>query len=214
MPIGTWPPSTRDQMEEIKRTSIDRAVVRMVVTPAGEISVQALSGTRGARQRLTLQLPPEAAFDTAPLRLDGRPVALERGDKEDEYYVPLLDSNADAPFLLELRYTVHGDGSNLVLPFFRDEAAVQKVYLCVYLPATQALVKVVGPWSDEFGWQWNSAWKWEPQARSVAAGERLISWSARGSPDRPFRRRFVLHRRHALCLFDAAAGRRPRVRCA
>ena len=33
---------TRYQLEEIKRTSIDRAVVRMVVTPAGEASVQAL----------------------------------------------------------------------------------------------------------------------------------------------------------------------------
>ena len=171
---------TRYQMEEIKRTSIDRAVVRMVVTPAGEISVQALYRIESARQRLTLQLPAEAAFDTAPLRINGRPVALERGEDEDEYYVPLLNSNSDAPFLLELRYTVHGDGSRLDLPVFRDEAAVQKVYLCAYLPSTQALVKVLGPWSDEFQWQWNSSWKWEPQAK-VAAQDNLLSWVRQGT---------------------------------
>ena len=43
--------------------------------------------------------------------------------------------NADEPFLVELRYTVPFDGRSLELPSFPDEVAVQKVYLCVYLPA-------------------------------------------------------------------------------
>jgi len=42
--------ATRYEMEEVKRTSIDRAVVRMVVTRSNETSVQALYRMRSARQ--------------------------------------------------------------------------------------------------------------------------------------------------------------------
>ena len=137
---------TRYQLEEIKRTSIDRAVVRMVVTPAGVISVQAVYRVQSARQRLTMRLPDDPQFDVDPLRLNGRSVALERGQK-GEYFVPLLNANPDEPFLLEIRYTVSGDGSRLDLPAFVEDAAVQQVYLCVYLPADAALLGATGPWT-------------------------------------------------------------------
>ena len=106
--------ATRYELEEVKRTSIERAVVRMVVTPADEISVQALYRMRSAGQRLELKLPVvpppgKLQFDTEPLRINGRPVTLERG-QQGEYFVPLVDPNADRPFLLELRYTLPGDG--------------------------------------------------------------------------------------------------------
>ena len=48
---------TRYELEEVKRTSIDRAVCRMVLTPAGEIAVQAVYRVRSVRPRLTVQLP-------------------------------------------------------------------------------------------------------------------------------------------------------------
>ena len=49
--------ATRYQLEEVKRTSIERAVVRMVVTPAKIISVQALYRMRSVQQRLAVRLP-------------------------------------------------------------------------------------------------------------------------------------------------------------
>ncbi len=120
--------ATRYQLEEIKRTSIERAVVRMVVTPAKIISVQALYRLRSARQRLAVHLPEGAAFDTQPLRINGHPVALEKG-RQNEYFVPLVATTADMPFVLELRYTLEGDGSQLDLPDFPQEPAVVKAYL-------------------------------------------------------------------------------------
>jgi hypothetical protein len=86
---------------------------------------------------------------------------LELG-KGKEYFVPVLTANADEPFLLELRYTVPGDGSRLELPVFSEEAAVQKVYLCVYLPATLAPWGSGGPWNEEFQWRLGPGLKWEP----------------------------------------------------
>ena len=63
--------------------------------------------------------------------------------------MPLLSANPDEPFLLEIRYTVKGDGSSLDLPAFVEDAAVQQVYLCVYLPADKALLGATGPWTAE-----------------------------------------------------------------
>ena len=143
--------ATRYQLEEVKRTSIERAVVRMVVTPAKIISVQALYRMRSVQQRLAVGLPEGATFDAQPVWIGGRPVTLERG-QQNEYFVPLASANADTPFVLELRYTVQGDGSRLDLPNFPQEPAVVKAYLCVYLPETRTLLGVRGPWSEEFPW--------------------------------------------------------------
>ncbi len=153
---------TQYRLEKLLWTSIDRAVVRMVVTPANEISVQALYRIQSARQRLGIRLPERATFDTEPLHLNGQPVTLQHGDK-GEYFVPVLPASADKPFLLELRYTVRGDGSSLELPVFSEEAAVQKVYLCVYLPATRALWGSGGPWNEEFQWRLSPGLNWEPR---------------------------------------------------
>ena len=46
--------ATRYELEEVKRSSVERAVVRMVVTPADKISVQALYRMRSAEQRLEI----------------------------------------------------------------------------------------------------------------------------------------------------------------
>ena len=47
--------ATRYKLEEVKHTSIERAVVRMVVTPADQVSVQALYRVRSGQQRLELK---------------------------------------------------------------------------------------------------------------------------------------------------------------
>ena len=119
----------------------------MIVTPADEVAVQALYRVESVQQRLAVNLPPDAKFDAQPLRVGGQPVQLQ--GKDGKYSVPLLAGNTDEPVLLELRYTVPFKESRLELPTFPEGAAVQKVYLCVYLPATQALLGSVGPWSQE-----------------------------------------------------------------
>jgi len=144
--------ATRYELEEVKHTSIERAVLRMVITRAGKISVQALYRMRSARQRLVLEVPSGAKFDAEP-RLDGRPVTLEIG-QAGQYHVPLVGSGGDESFLLELRYTVENENANrLDCPTFPLEPAIQKVYLSAYLPDDWVLVERLGPWTEEFDWR-------------------------------------------------------------
>ena len=167
---------TRYELEEVKRTSIDRAVARMVITPAGEVAVQALYRIRSARQRVTVRLPDSAAFDTEPLRINSQSVALERGQK-GEFFVPLVNPSADEPFVLELRYTVP-DGKRLELPSFPEDPAVQKVYLCAFVPETQVLLGTLGPWNEEFRWWLGHNWRWLP--RNDPNDKALVAWVREG----------------------------------
>ena len=156
--------ATQYKLEEVKRTSLEQSVVRMVVTRANEISVQALYRIRSARQRLKVKLPAKPDFDTEPARINGRPVMLQGGDEPETYLIPLVDTGADEPFVLELRYMVSGDSSRLDLPQFPEEPAVQKVYLCAYLPEELALLGTVGQWTGEFTWRIDPALNWKPRA--------------------------------------------------
>jgi hypothetical protein len=146
--------ATRYELEDVKRTSIERAVIRMVVTRSKQISVQALYRVRSAVQRLAVKLPEGAQLDSDSLRLNGRAVPLERGDK-DEMYIPLVNQNPDEAFIIELRYTVPGDHQRLDFPVFpaqppiQSEPAMQKVHLLVYLPEEMALLASDGPWNNE-----------------------------------------------------------------
>ena len=98
---------TRYELEEVKRTSIDRAVVRMVLTPAGEIAVQALYRIRSARQRLAIE-PARRRPSSTPIR-SASTASRSRWRRAEEDAVlraALRPTTADEPFLLELRYTV------------------------------------------------------------------------------------------------------------
>lgn len=151
--VGDWSlqvRATRYELETSKLTSIERAVVRVVVLPQGELSVQALYRMRSARQRLSIQLPEDAVFDAQPLRINGNPVTAER-ESATTISAPLVDQDIDKTFVLELRYSTQGTPNQLDLPILPDEPAVQKVYLCAYLPEKQVLLASAGPWSDERG---------------------------------------------------------------
>jgi hypothetical protein len=170
---------TRYELVEVKRTSIERAVLRTEVTRGNEIAVQALYRVRSARQRLPLELPADPKFDNDPLRINGRSVPLERGD-QGEYYVPLTGQNAEEPFLLELRYTVPGTLKRLDSRGFSTadadtQPAVQKVYLCTYLPRELKLLGVRGPWTDEIDYRW-----YEPQPTTRQSDRQLVSWVTQG----------------------------------
>jgi len=170
--------ATRYQLAEVKRTSVERAVVRMVVTRAEQVPVQALYRMRSARQRLAVKLPEGAHFDTEPLRINGRPVTLE-SDAQGGFVVPLVSLNADEPFLLELRYIVPGDGRQLDLPIFPEDPAVQKVYVAAYVPEEWALVGSSGPWSEEFEWSQDQDMRWRPQPK--ISEEQLLAWVREGA---------------------------------
>ncbi|HUU09963.1 MAG TPA: hypothetical protein VM431_05425 [Phycisphaerae bacterium] len=170
--------ATMYKLEDIKHTCIERALVRIVVTRSDLVSVQALYQARSARQRLLVRLPENVKFDTEPLRLNGRAVSLERGDKEgNTFFVPLVGQQAGEPFLLELRYTVSGAGLALECPVFPEEPAVQKVYLSAWLPSEWAYLGFVGPWTEEVVWHLGED-LWRPVPRRADAG--LIAWVREG----------------------------------
>ncbi len=169
--------ATRYKLEAVKRTSIERAVLRMVVTRSGETSVQALYRLRSARQRLAVRLPEKVEFDSVPLRINGRPVALERGD-QDNYFLPLVGLDADQPIHVELRYTVTGTSTLLDYPVFPLEPAIQRVYLCVYLPAERVYLGSAGPWTDELFWRRQPTLDLQPFPRRNHRD--LINWVNEG----------------------------------
>ncbi len=174
--------ATRYQLEEVKRTSIERALVRTVITRSKQRGVQALYRMRSARQRLALKLSPEAQFDAQPARINGQPVALERGDK-DQLFIPLIGQDPNTPFTLELRYTVPGTFAQLSVPEFPEDPAMQKVYLAAHLPEELSLVGSSGPWTEEFTWSKQGTFKWIPLG--VKTDEELLAWVREGVNNSP-----------------------------
>ncbi|RMF43823.1 MAG: hypothetical protein D6753_04155, partial [Planctomycetota bacterium] len=143
---------TRYELEDVKRTSIERAVARVVATRSGQLSYQLLYRLRSARQRLALQLPADAQFDADPVRIDGVPVELQKGQGGD-YFIPLGGQDPDQAFVIELRYVREADTDQISLPVFPEEPAVQQVYLAIYLPKEWRPVHFQGPWTPEFTWR-------------------------------------------------------------
>lgn len=168
--------ATRYETQEIKVTSIERGLVRMVLTRGQVTSVQAIYKVSTLRQRLVLSLPKDAQFDTHHLRLNGRNANLERGEG-GTHLVPLQGLAQGTPFLMELRYTVPR-GSELVVPAFPEEPAVQQVYLSVHVPDELAYLGHRGVWHPEFAWALTRNGALQPKASRSAPW--LIDWVVRG----------------------------------
>lgn len=144
--------ASRFELQELKQTSISRALVRAVVLRQDELSVQCLYKIRSVRQRIAIRMPngfdPETSFDDQPVRINNVAVTPERGGN-DVIFVPLVGQQSDQPFLLELRYNISGNANEIELPEFTEDPAVQKCYLAVYVPFEKALVNTNGNWTDE-----------------------------------------------------------------
>jgi len=154
---------TRYELEEVKRTSIDRAVCRMVLTPAGEAAAQALYRIRSSRQDLSLQLPAKATPDSDPVRINGERVPLQTG-QNGAIVVQRPNANADEPFVLEVRYVIPA-GQPLALPALSDDAAVQEVYLCAFVPSAKDVIGTGGVWSEDFQWAYDrDSRRWIPHS--------------------------------------------------
>jgi len=173
---------TRYELEEVKRTSVDRAVCRMVLTPAGEIAVQAVYRIRSVRPRLSVRLPAEANLELNPFCINGLPVSLQTG-QGGALALPLMTANAEKPFVLEIRYTLTG-AKTYSLPEFLDETAVQKVYLCAFVPAAQDVVGTFGTWAEGFEWHWGDQHRWVPfNSNPMETHESLVEWVCKDNSD-------------------------------
>lgn len=161
---GDWDLSitaTRYELEEVKRTSIERVWVQTVITRSGQRATMATYRVSSGQQRLAIQLPQGASFDTQPLRVNGAPVGLEKG-ANDEYFIPLLGKKGNEPLLVEIRYTEQGSYQQIDLPTFPEKPAIQKVMLSVYLPKELCLLGSLGPWTTEYDWRTSSSGALEP----------------------------------------------------
>lgn len=162
--VGPWQLNlavSRYELYDLKRSSVPRSLIRAVWLRNQQLSVQALYRVKSVNQRLTVQMPPGfdpvQGFDSTPVRLDGQPVAIERG-QGNSIVIPLGNRDRDAQWLLELRYTMpvgtdSVTGGSIPVPTFDDECAVQKTRLILYLPHDWAPLNFGGPWSDELSAQ-------------------------------------------------------------
>ena len=103
--------ATRYQLEEVKRTSIERAFVRMVVTRGDKVAVQALYRLRSARQRI----PREVARRRSEQHGSARSILSRCGSTTSRRRWNMTESSSlfrspairpDEPVLVELRYTM------------------------------------------------------------------------------------------------------------
>ena len=112
-------------------------MVRMVVTPAKIISVQALYRMRSVQQRLAVGLPGGRRLRHAAVA-DRRPAGDAGKGRQNEYFVPLVGADHRQAFCrwsFATRSRATAAGS--ILPSFPQEPAVVKAFLCVYLPETR-----------------------------------------------------------------------------
>lgn len=175
--------AVRYKLEDVKRTSIDRALVRMVLTRGEQVSVQALFRLRSAHQRVRVTLPgvnpadPSKNLDTQPLRINNQPANLETDQKD--FFIPLTGHTTEESVLVELRYTLDGSGGTLRPPEFPEDAAVQQVHLAVYLPEEWTLLGTAGPWTNETSATFiDQAWR-----RAAQDDESLLYQLRQGIPN-------------------------------
>ena len=144
--------ATRYELEEVKRTSIDRALIRVVQTRSQEVSVQAIYRIRSARQRIAVIIPgvnpneTSGALDSQPLRINGQPALLEHDG--NQFFIPFTGFTPDDAVMVELRYTLPSAKGAYEIPHFPEEPAVQQVHLAYYLPDDRTLLFKDGPWSE------------------------------------------------------------------
>jgi len=180
---------TRFAAQEVARTSVERAVLRMVTTRSGEVRVQALYRLRSALQRLPFSLPELAnlKFDAQAARLNGQPVTLENAG-ENQYLIPLSGMPADEEFVFELRYSYDGGAGHLRIPDLGEEASVEKVYLLAYVPEEQVLLAKRGPWTHELTQDTDGKMQYERigalpenvEAYHQDVDRRLVQWLTEG----------------------------------
>ncbi|MGL4942726.1 MAG: hypothetical protein ACRC46_06005 [Thermoguttaceae bacterium] len=158
--------ATRYKLEEVKRTSIERGIVRANVIPSRDgltLAIQGLFRIRSVQQRLPLTLPRGAVV--SDVRIGGQSVVLESdayGDGDNtgnnvapRYLIPLTNVAPDTPFVLDVRYTLPALSKmpRVAIPSFDNATgttAIQQVWLAVYIPKNLSIGGFHGNWSPRF----------------------------------------------------------------
>lgn len=181
--VGPWELNVelaRYELYDLKRSSVNRSLLRAVWLRNEQLSVQALYRVKSVNQRLVIEMPPgfdaESGFDSNPVKVDGQPLTLERGE-EGRLIIPLGNRDRDQELLVELRYTMPLVGGSVPVPTFTEDCAVQKTALIVYLPQESSPLSFSGPWSDP-GIPSNQS-VWRNLFRSIDADENeWLEWIA------------------------------------
>lgn len=153
--VGPWKLDldiSRYELYDLKRSSISRSLIQAVWLRNDSLSVRAMYRLKSVNQRLVILMPPgfnpETGFDSSPVRVDGQTISLERGSG-GELILPLGNRDRDREMLVEIRYTMPIQNSEIAVPTFQADCAVQKTELVVYLPNDWAPLNFGGPWSDK-----------------------------------------------------------------
>ena len=94
------------------------------------------------------------------MHINGQPPTLQKDDKGN-LVVPLANVNGEEPFVLEVRYNVSRRAMRTqACRSSQDDAAVQKVYLCAFVPAAQDVIGTSGSWSEDFRWDCDRDGRW------------------------------------------------------
>jgi hypothetical protein len=93
-------------------------------------------------------------------------------------FLPLTGTRGDEALLLELRYSLTGEGRRFWLPHFPEDPAVQKVYMSVNLPDDQVYLGHRGGWNPETIWYVKKGFRMVP--RGTRTREDLWRWVGEG----------------------------------
>lgn len=154
--------ATRFALQSISTTSIERAYIQATLTRSQQIAVSASYRMKNARQRVSLQLPVDAEFNSQPLRINGVAASLEKG-ADGVYFIPMSNLDATKGSLVEVSYLVNGKPNSIPLPTFPDEPSIQKVYLEVVMPKEWVLLSTNRRWNEEFEWKTGDQWHFVPE---------------------------------------------------
>jgi hypothetical protein len=152
--------ATRYKLEEVKRTSIEKGIIRanLFLSKNGTgISAQGLFKIRSVQQRLEMTF--EQSAKISEVRINNKRVPLE-ADSTAKYMIPLTSITPDTPFLLDIRYTIEPPSKNKILiptfstsdqePNKMSNTAIQKAELSVFVPDDFLVVAYDGNWTKDF----------------------------------------------------------------
>ncbi len=171
--------ATRFALQSISTTSIERAYIQATLTRSQQIAVTASYRMKNARQRVSLQLPVDAEFNSQPLRINGVAASLEKG-ADGIYFIPMSNLDPTKGSLVEVSYLVNGKPSTIPLPTFPDEPSIQKVYLEVVMPKEWVLLSTNRRWNEEFEWKSGEQWHFVPE--NALNDLALKQWVAEETP--------------------------------
>ena len=147
--------ATRYELEQVKRTNVEQAVIRMVVTRHGQTAVQRCIESEVPSNGWQSSCPSRSSWMPHRCGLTARKSLWKRGIVTSILFrcpEATFPRASWSSFAIPPTWIRHSS----IFPQFPGDPATQKIYLCVFLPRELALLKHSGPWSDELRSDWQS----------------------------------------------------------